>query len=112
MASTAARATRFLDAWEPGELIGHARLTQSQLDATPHGLDALFVAGDELFDYAFRPEDGVGNDLAGAAGSGVGSLPNARRVHAGEFRGPDAFSWASCHFLGGPDGAGTNTQNA
>lgn len=94
-----------LDAWEPGELLNHASLTQGLLDADTYGLDALFVVGDELFEYAFRPEDGLGNGLHGPP-------PNMRRVHAGEFGGPDAYACSSCHFLGGPDGAGTQTQNA
>ena len=94
-----------LDAWEPGELLSHATLPQTKLDQAPHGNDALFALGDELFEYMFRPEDGLGNGLAGPP-------PNMRRVHGGAFGGPDAFSCASCHFVGGPDGAGTNTQNA
>ena len=101
----------FLDAWEPGELLTHARLTQYELDRAPHGVDALFVAGDALFEYTFRPEDGLGNALTGSPGGGR-PAPNMRRVHLGAFGGPDAFSCASCHSLGGPDGAGAQTQNA
>lgn len=104
-----------LDAWEPGELITHARLTQDLLEFRPYGIDALFIVGDELFEYAFRPEDGLGNGLgeSGAAlYAGSGPRPNMRRAHVGPFGGPDAYSCASCHFVGGPDGAGTLTQNA
>lgn len=100
-----------LDAWEPGELVGHARVSQTELDHEGHGLEGMFVAGDELFEYAFRPEDGLGNALQGFGAAGDLPPPNQRRAHQGSFGGPDAYSCASCHFQGGPDGAGTNTQN-
>lgn len=103
-----------LNAWEPGELITNARATQDLLEFRDYGNDALFVFGDELFEYAFRPEDGLGNGLAMGDTPFAGPLPrpNRRRAHVGAFGGPDAFSCASCHFVGGPDGAGTATQNA
>jgi mono/diheme cytochrome c family protein len=103
-----------LDARDPGELHEEARLTQEALDRGIFGLDALFVVGDELFDLAIRPEQGLGNALAGRPGIPAGELPppNLRRVHAGEFGGPDAHRCAACHSLGGLDGAGTSTQNA
>ena len=74
----------------------------------------VFVRGDELFDFSFRPENGLGNALAGREGvrAGGGAPPNLRRVHEGELGGPDALSCSSCHSLGGLDGAGANTQNA
>ncbi len=94
-----------LDAREPGELLAHAMVTSVHRSREDYPLEALFVAGDELFEYSFRPEDGLGN--------GVGAPPpNMRRVQSGAFGGPEAYSCSSCHFLGGPDGAGTNTQNA
>jgi hypothetical protein len=107
-------ADRFLDAVEPGELLEHATLTQTELERAGLGLEALLVVGDELFDYDFRPENGLGNDLAGRSGIPAGGqpAPNLRRVHQGEFGGPDSHSCASCHLKGGPDGAGNNTQNA
>ncbi|MGH9362237.1 MAG: di-heme oxidoredictase family protein, partial [Thermoanaerobaculia bacterium] len=73
----------------------------------------LFVVGDELFDYEFRPENGLGNGLAGRPGSqaAVGPAPNLRRVLRGEFGGPDSHNCSSCHSKGGPDGAGHLTQN-
>jgi mono/diheme cytochrome c family protein len=105
---------RALDAKDPGELLEHATLTQVAIDRGIFGPDALFVVGDELFDYEFRPEQGLGNALAGAPGvrAGARRSPNLRRVHEGEFGGPDSQNCSSCHFKGGPDGAGNNTQNA
>src|SRR5262245_57461156 len=51
---------RMLDAREPGELIEHATLTYVSFDHRPVGIDTLFVVGDELFGYLFRPENGWG----------------------------------------------------
>jgi hypothetical protein len=101
---------RVLDARDPGELVEHATLTDAALDRNPLGADALFVVGDELFGYLFRPENGWGS---GAANRGaIGYTPQPRRVQQGKAGGPDAFGCFSCHSKGGPDGAGTQTQNA
>ncbi|MEW5849733.1 MAG: di-heme oxidoredictase family protein [Myxococcota bacterium] len=115
-------ADRMADAIEPGEMLGHAQLMQQVLDQGSlliPGLGAfdvstLFAVGDELFDYAFRPEQGLGNGLGGRTDvrAGRGPAPNLRRVHEGEFGGPDSHSCSSCHSKGGLDGAGTQTQNA
>src|ERR1043166_9355050 len=56
---------RVLDARDPGELIEHATLTQAALDARNLGTDALFVLGDELFGYLFRPD--IGNRQTSAS---------------------------------------------
>ena len=105
---------QFLDATEPGELLEHATLTQVELDRSRLKLDGIFLVGDERFDYEFRPENGLGNGLRDRPGiaAGRGPAPNLRRVHQGEFGGPDSDSCASCHRKGGLDGAGNNTQNA
>jgi hypothetical protein len=105
---------RFLDATEPGELIEHATVHQFAIDKGVYDLDALFVFGDELFEYEFRPENGLGNALerSDAVRAGSGAPPNLRRVHDGEFGGPDSHNCAACHSKGGNDGAGNTTQNA
>jgi hypothetical protein len=101
---------RMLDARDPGELIQHATLTEESFDRRTLGIDALFVVGDELFAYLFRPENGWG---AGGTNRGAADYtPRLRRVHRGPAGGPDAFACASCHSKGGPDGSGTQTQNA
>ena len=100
---------RMLDARDPGELIEHATLSEPALDRGP-GADALFIIGDELFGYAFRPENGWG--AGGIDRKAAGYTPQPRRIHVGETGGPDAFACSSCHSKGGPDGAGTQTQNA
>lgn len=105
---------RIHDAWDPGELVEHATMTQLAIDRGIFGKDALFTVGDELFEYEFRPENGLGNGLIGRDRTNSGALPrpNMRRVHKDSFGGPDSHSCATCHSKGGPDGAGTNTQNA
>jgi len=101
---------RVLDAREPGELVEHATLTEGSFDRSPLGADLLFVVGDELFGYAFRPENGWGS--GGADRHAIGYTPELHRIHRGAAGGPDAFACFSCHSKGGPDGAGTQTQNA
>lgn len=105
---------RNFDAIDPGEGIEHAILMQRSIDGQEPNLDYLFAFGDELFEYEFRVENGLGNQLRGRAGvrSGNADAPNMRRVHKAGFGGPDSYSCATCHSKGGPDGAGANTQNA
>jgi len=101
---------RVLDARDPGELIEHATLTDQALDRRLLGIDALFIVGDELFGYLFRPENGWGS--GGADRTAIDYTPRLRRIHLGAAGGPDAFGCFSCHSKGGVDGAGTQTQNA
>jgi mono/diheme cytochrome c family protein len=105
---------RALDAKEPGEQLEHATLSQVALDRGVFGPADLLRVGDALFAYPFRPEQGLGNALAGRPGIAAGSdpAPNLRRVQAGEVGGPDASACAECHGVGGDDGAGTLTENA
>ena len=105
---------RAVDALEPGEQLSHATLSQIALDREVFTLEDLFRAGDDLFAYQFRTEQGLGNGLAGRPGipAGPAPAPNLRRVHEGAFGGPDAASCADCHSVGGDDGAGALTQNA
>lgn len=100
---------RMLDARDPGELIEHATLTDDALDRRTLGIDTLFIVGDELFAYLFRPENGWGGK---GRSEDIGYTPTLRRIHDGDGGGPDAFACASCHSKGGPDGAGTHTQTA
>ena len=101
---------RMLDARDPGELVEHATLPEAVLDRGTLSLESLFVVGDELFAYLFRPENGWGRGDADR--TAIDYTPRLRRVHAGAAGGPDAFACAGCHSKGGPDGSGTQTQNA
>lgn len=100
---------RVLDAREPGELIEHATLLDEVFDERVIGIDALFVVGDEFFNYPFRPENGWGH--GGADRRAADYTPRPQRSHRGAAGGPDAFACSSCHSKGGPDGAGTQSQN-
>ncbi len=106
--------TRTLDAIDPGEQYEDAVLDQGATDARKLGKEALFAVGDDLFELMFRPEYGLGNGLGERKGVDAGKrpAPNHRRVQAGQFGGPDAYSCAGCHSLGGLDGAGAQTQAA
>ena len=101
---------RVLDAREPGELVEHATLTEVDFEHRTFGIDTLFIVGDELFGYLFRPENGWGAGHADR--TAIDYTPRLRRVQQGAAGGPDAFGCFSCHSKGGPDGAGMQTQNA
>ncbi|HYC00079.1 MAG TPA: di-heme oxidoredictase family protein [Candidatus Limnocylindrales bacterium] len=101
---------RTLDARDPGELIEHATLNEIDFDRRTLGIDTLFVVGDELFGYLFRPENGWGRGSVDRTAAGF--TPQLNRIHDGASGGPDAFGCFSCHSKGGPDGAGTQSQNA
>lgn len=103
---------RVLDARDPGELVEHATLSDAGLDRHLVGVDALFVVGDELFGYLFRPENGWGSGAGTKERAEPGFTPHFRRVQMGPAGGPDAFGCFSCHSKGGQDGAGTASQNA
>jgi hypothetical protein len=89
-----------LDARDPGELVQHATLTDGQFDNNDFKVDSLFIVGDELFGYLFRPENGWGS--GGTDRSAIGYTPELRRIHRGLTGGPDAFGCFSCHSKGGP----------
>lgn len=101
---------RTLDARDPGELIEHATLQEHHFDHRKLDNESLFIVGDELFAYLFRPENGWGATRRPA--NDAGYTPTLRRIHLGRAGGPDAFACANCHSKGGPDGSGTQTQNA
>jgi hypothetical protein len=101
---------RMLDARDPGELVEHATLNDYAFDYGNLDVETLFVVGDELFAYLFRPENGWGGK--GRRAGDFTYTPSPRRIHNGLSGGPDAFACSSCHSKGGPDGAGTQSQNA
>jgi hypothetical protein len=96
------RAEAFLEASEKGEDREHIAVFQEDIDAGLWDKDDLFAFGHAVFGHVFRDEDGFG------------ASPHAslRRVHVGAYGGPDTFSCADCHSVGGPGGAGSITQNA
>lgn len=97
------RGEEFLEALEKGEDSEHIMVFQEDVDRGRWTKEDLFAFGDAVFGHEFRKEDGFGAAPA--------VLPLSR-VHAGSRGGLDTFSCAGCHSVGGPDGAGSLTQNA
>ncbi len=77
--------------------------TRMQKDFEP--IEAYFNSGEELFEFDFRPTDGLGDGMSGKP-------PNMHRVHRGAHGGPDTTSCRSCHHRGGDDGAGEYPEAA
>jgi hypothetical protein len=76
--------------------------SQAHLDKGEIDKAALFQIGDGVFSHEFTLDDGYGDRTYVAP----------RRIHAGVRGGTDTFSCAGCHSVGGPNGAGSPTQNA
>jgi hypothetical protein len=91
-----------LAAAEKGEDSDHLGTFQVDVDQGRYDKATLFLIGDELFSHEFTLDNGYGD----------GAFVSPRRIHAGLRGGLDTFSCAACHSLGGPDGAGSATQNA
>ena len=96
------RFEEFLAASEINEDSDHLPITQEDVDAKVYDKHLLFQFGDEFFSHEFTHANGYGDS----------SFTTLKRVHAGVRGGLDTFSCAGCHSLGGPDGAGSPTQNA
>lgn len=96
------RLEEFLDASEKGEDTGHMTTRQNEIDLGIYTKEMLFLRGDALFGHEFRIENGYGT---------IKDEP-LKRIHQGNYGGLDTFSCNGCHSVGGPDGAGSETQNA
>src|SRR5262245_30971517 len=66
---------------------------------------------DDLWQLLFEHEYGLADGLGGGPSSKAPRGP-FRRVHGGLFGGPETISCPSCHWIGGPAGAGAETDNA
>jgi hypothetical protein len=97
------QAEDWLDALESGEASEHLPIVQADIDDGVYTKQDLFRLGDEFFSHPFT----VSPD-----GYGDGHFVALQRVHSGVRGGLDTFSCAGCHSVGGPDGAGSTTQNA
>jgi mono/diheme cytochrome c family protein len=99
------RFEEFLEAAEKGEDGEHIQLFQKDIDEGNYGyaeLPRLFQFGDSFFGHEFRSDEGYGASVN----------PQLQRIHDGVYGGRDTFSCAGCHSVGGPDGAGSEAQNA
>jgi hypothetical protein len=100
---------RLREAARPGSFLRemHAALDPQRLatgDVCPSELDDL---GQLLFEHEYNFADGLGGGKSATATAGP-----FRRIHGGLFGGPETISCTSCHWVGGPEGAGAETDNA
>ncbi|MBI5497892.1 MAG: hypothetical protein HY904_23010 [Deltaproteobacteria bacterium] len=101
------REARLHDEVEPGWLLRRTRERLPDRDVAEGRVcpTELATAGRLLFEHEFTRDEGLGH------GAHDGTNP-FRRVHAGERGGPDTTTCASCHWRGGPLGAGAVTDNS
>jgi hypothetical protein len=102
-------AMKLREAASPGSFLReiHAALDPERVAAGDVCLTELADRGQLLFEHEFAFADGLGG--------GRSTIPPGdpfRRVHGGEFGGPETISCPSCHWVGGPNGAGAETDNA
>jgi hypothetical protein len=100
---------RVREAAAPGSFLREMRaaLDAKRLAAgevCPSELDDL---GQLLFEHEYNFADGLGGGTSSTSPAGP-----FRRVHGGLFGGPETISCTSCHWVGGPEGAGAETDNA
>jgi hypothetical protein len=97
---------RLREAAYPGTFL---KEVQSELatNAQKPCLSELAETGQQLFEHEYAYEDGLGGGEAAKSARGP-----FRRVHEGLFGAPETISCPSCHWVGGPNGAGAETDNA
>lgn len=100
---------RFREAASPGAFVRavRARLDPERLSAGDVCLSEVAALGQLVFEHEFGFADGLGGGTAASE-----RTDPFRRVHRGLFGGPETISCPSCHWVGGPDGAGAETDNA
>jgi hypothetical protein len=100
---------RLREAALPGSFLRelHALLDPQRVAAGQVCLRELADLGELVFEREYTFADGLGG--GGAANAPAGPF---RRVHGGSFGGPETISCPSCHWVGGPNGAGAETDNA
>jgi hypothetical protein len=100
---------RLREAATPGWFLRemHAELDAERIAAGQVCLSELADRGELLFEHEYGFPDGLGGGQAAKAAAGP-----FRRVHEGVFGGPETISCPSCHWIGGPNGAGAETDNA
>lgn len=101
------RHLRMREAIEPGYVI---RRSSEALDAGSMSIPQLYETGRLLFEHEYSFTDGLGSARRQYAGAKTGSP--FRRVHLGRFGGPETTTCTSCHWRGGPAGAGGLADNS
>jgi hypothetical protein len=99
-------AARLREAAAPGAFLRemHAALEPGRLAAGEICLAEVADRGRMLFEHEYGFADGLGDGDRTAAGP-------FRRVHRGLLGGPETIACPSCHWVGGPNGAGAETDN-
>ncbi|HYC53745.1 MAG TPA: di-heme oxidoredictase family protein [Candidatus Binatia bacterium] len=100
---------RLREAAAPGSFLRdvHAALDPQRLAAGEICAGELADVGQLLFEHEYGYDDGLGGGDPSRRAAGP-----FRRVHEGLFGGPETISCPSCHWIGGPNGAGAETDNA
>ncbi len=100
---------RLREAALPGAFLRdvHAALDPKRLAAGDACIADLDDLGALLFEHEYAYADGLGGGPARTSARGP-----FRRVHAGELGGPETLACPSCHWVGGPNGAGAETDGA
>ena len=99
---------RLREAAVPGTFLRelHGALDEERLAEGAMCASEVEDLGALLFEHEFGFADGLGAGKAATSPAGP-----FRRVHGGQFGGPETISCPSCHWVGGPDGAGSETDN-
>ena len=100
---------RLREAAEPGSFLRTMDLALDP-ERMAHGelcLAQLADLGELVFEHEYGFADGLGSGAAAQDARGP-----FRRVHGGRFGGPETISCPSCHWIGGPNGAGAETDDA
>jgi hypothetical protein len=100
---------RLREAAAPGSFLRqiHVALDPQRPAAGKLCLAEVSDLGRLLFEHEYDYPDGLGGGAAATSPTGP-----FRRVHSGAFGGPETLSCTSCHWIGGPNGAGAETDNA
>jgi hypothetical protein len=85
----------------------NAALEPERLAAGQICLSEVADLGQLVFEHEFGFADGLGGGDGAKAPAGP-----FRRVQEGRFGGPETISCPSCHWVGGPNGAGAETDDA
>jgi hypothetical protein len=102
------RNLRYQEAIDPGYFVRVSRelVEQGKIDRGRVCYEQLFTVGRLLFEHEYGFADGLGRDDAK-------TRPDPfRKVHQGHLGGPETNTCRSCHWRGGPAGAGALQDNS
>ncbi len=102
------RDLRYQEAIQPGYFLQTTRpiVEQRKIDRGQVCYEHLFIIGRLLFEHEFGFADGLGRDDAKTREDPF------RKVHDGHLGGPETNTCSSCHWRGGPAGAGALQDNS